>query len=295
MTTTLAPGGPAVPLAPARSGWREPSVLPGFGLSMGMTLAWMGLIVVLPLAGLVWFSAGQSLAQFAAAAFDPRTLSAYRVSFSSSLVAAVINTVMGTLVAWTLVRYRFPGRRMLDAMVDLPFALPTAVSGIALTTLFARNGLLGAPLDEIGVRVAFTQLGIIAALTLISMPFVVRTVQPAIEDLDASLEESSTSMGASRATTLRRVVLPALAPAIVTGFTLAFARALGEYGSVIFIAGNLPYQTEIAPLLIVIKLEQFDYLGATAIAVTILLVSLTLLLVINGLQDWARRRGARQG
>jgi len=210
-------------------------------------------------------------------------------------VAAIINTVFGTLVAWTLVRYRFAGRRMLDAMVDLPFALPTAVSGIALTTLFATHGVLGAPLESLGVQVAFTQLGIIAALTLISMPFVVRTVQPAIEDLDASLEESSASMGASRSTTLFRVVLPALAPSIITGFTLAFARALGEYGSVIFIAGNLPYRTEIAPLLIVIKLEQFDYLGATAIAVTILLASLALLLVINGLQGWVRRSGQQHG
>ncbi|MDT8439862.1 MAG: sulfate ABC transporter permease subunit CysT [Wenzhouxiangellaceae bacterium] len=283
----------AQPLPPARAGWREPSVVPGFGLSMGMTLTWMGLIVVLPLAALIWFSADQPPARFLAAALDPRTLKAYQVSLTSSLVAAIINTVMGTLVAWALVRYRFPGRRLLDAMVDLPFALPTAVSGIALTTLFATNGLLGAPLDKLGLQVAFTQLGIIAALTLISMPFVVRTVQPAIEDLDASLEESSASMGASRAITLRRVVLPALAPSIVTGFTLAFARALGEYGSVIFIAGNLPFRTEIAPLLIVIKLEQFDYLGATAIAVTILLASLALLLVINGLQGWVRRSGTR--
>lgn len=286
MNAALAIGG--------RTGWREPTVLPGFGLAMGMTLAWMGLIVVLPLAALIWFSANQSAAGFVDAAFDPRVLKAYWISFSSSLAAAVINTVMGTLVAWALVRYSFPGRRMLDAMVDLPFALPTAVSGIALTSLFAPNGVLGGWLATMEVKVAFTRAGIIIALTLISMPFVVRTVQPAIADLDASLEESSASMGAKRLTTLCRVVLPALTPSIITGFTLAFARALGEYGSVIFIAGNLPYRTEIAPLLIVIKLEQFDYLGATAIAVTILLVSLALLLVINGLQGWARASRERR-
>ncbi|MBU1189781.1 MAG: sulfate ABC transporter permease subunit CysT [Gammaproteobacteria bacterium] len=273
-------------------GWRKPSVLPGFGLGMGITIFWMGLIILLPLAFLVWHSSNQSLDDFVQAALlDRRVLHAYWISLSSSVVAAVINTVLGTIVAWTLVRYRFPGHRLLDAMVDLPFALPTAVSGIALTSLLAGNGALGQWLEQAGIRVAFTQLGIIAALTLITMPFVVRSVQPAVENLQHELEEVAASMGASRITILRQIVLPTLLPSILTGMTLAFARALGEYGSVIFIAGNLPFRTEIAPLLIVIKLEQFDYMGATAIATTIMIVSLLLLLLINSMLAWQRRRG----
>ncbi|MCC5864317.1 MAG: sulfate ABC transporter permease subunit CysT [Wenzhouxiangella sp.] len=274
----------------ARRSWRAPSALPGFGLTMGITLTYMGLLIILPLAALMLYSTGQSAESFVNAAFDRRSLASYRVSFGASLAAAVINGVFGTIVAWTLVRYRFPGRRILDAMVDLPFALPTAVSGIALTTLFATTGPFGQWLDQLGIQVAFTRLGIIAALTLISMPFVVRTLQPAIEDLDAALEEASASMGAGRWRTLTQVIFPILLPALLTGFTLAFARSLGEYGSVIFIAGNMPYQTEIAPLLIVIKLEQFDYLGATAIAATLLVASLILLVLINLLQLWHRRR-----
>jgi sulfate transport system permease protein len=275
---------------PLRAGWREPSALPGFGLTMGFALSYMGLLIIIPLAALVIYSAGQSVEQFISAAFDRRVLLSYWVSFSSSLTAAVINAVFGTIVAWCLVRYRFYGRRLLDAMVDLPFALPTAVSGIALTTLFATTGFLGQWLEPLGIQVAFTRLGIIAALTLISMPFVVRTLQPAIEDLEVALEEASASMGAGRWMTLRRVVMPILFPALLTGFTLAFARALGEYGSVIFIAGNIPYQTEITPLLIVIKLEQYDYLGATAIATTMMAASFVLLVLINLLQSWHRRR-----
>lgn len=279
------------PFAPLRTRrWREHSALPGFGLTMGFALTYMGLLVIVPLAGLVIYSAGQTPLEFWRAATDERVLMSYWVSFSASLIAASINAVFGTIVAWCLVRYEFPGRRLLDAMVDLPFALPTAVSGIALTTLFASNGMLGQWLEPLGVQVAFTRLGIIVALTLISMPFVVRTLQPAIEELDLALEEASASMGADRWTTLRRVVMPMLLPALMTGFTLAFARALGEFGSVIFIAGNIPFQTEIAPLLIVIKLEQFDYLGATAIATTMMLASLALLIMINLLQAWHRRR-----
>lgn len=279
------------PFAPVRGRrWRQYSALPGFGLAMGFALTYMGLLIVVPLAGLVIYSAGQTPLEFWRAATDERVLVSYWVSFSTSLVAALINAVFGTIVAWCLVRYDFPGRRLLDAMVDLPFALPTAVSGIALTTLFASSGLLGQWLEPLGIQVAFTRLGIIVALTLISMPFVVRTLQPAIEELDPALEEASASMGADRWITLRRVVMPMLFPALLTGFTLAFARALGEFGSVIFIAGNIPFQTEIAPLLIVIKLEQFDYLGATAIATTMMLASLALLIVINLLQAWHRRR-----
>ncbi|TVQ36613.1 MAG: sulfate ABC transporter permease subunit CysT [Wenzhouxiangella sp.] len=270
--------------------WREPSPLPGFSLAMGFALAYMGLLIIIPLAALVLYSTGQTPREFLAAAFDPRSLASYRVSFTASLAAAIINGTFGTVVAWSLVRYRFFGRRVFDAMVDLPFALPTAVSGIALTTLFASTGLLGQWLEPMGIRVAFTWLGITAALTLISMPFVVRTLQPAIEDLDHALEEASASMGAGRWQTLTQVVFPVLLPALLTGFTLAFARALGEFGSVIFIAGNMPYQTEIAPLLIIIKLEQYDYLGATAIATTLLVASLILLVLINLLQAWHRRR-----
>ncbi len=270
--------------------WREPSALPGFGLTMGFALCYMGLLIVIPLAALVLYSAGQTPAEFLAAAFDRRVVQSYWVSLSSSLAAALINGVFGTIVAWCLVRYTFPGRRLLDAMVDLPFALPTAVSGIALTTLFATTGPIGQWLEPLGIQVAFTRLGIIAALTLISMPFVVRTLQPAIEELDLALEEASASLGANRWMTLRRVVVPILLPALLTGFTLAFARSLGEYGSVIFIAGNIPFQTEITPLLIVIKLEQYDYLGATAIATTMMLASFALLILINLLQAWHQRR-----
>jgi sulfate transport system permease protein len=223
---------------------------------------------------------------------DPRVVASYRLSFGASFLAALINAVFGLLVAWVLVRYRFPGKRLVDAMVDLPFALPTAVAGIALTAVYAGNGLIGQHLEKWGIKVAFTPLGVLVALTFIGLPFVVRTVQPVLEDMDAEIEEAAASLGANRWQTIRRVILPTLMPALLTGFTLAFARAVGEYGSVIFISGNMPMRTEIAPLLIVTKLEQYDYTGATAVAVVLLVVSFALLLMINLLQWWTRRRSA---
>ncbi len=275
----------------ARRVARRHSVLPGFGLTMGFTLLYVSLIVLIPLAALAAKSSADGWDAFWRAASAPRVLAAYRLTFGAALAAALLNAVFGFVVAWVLARYRFPGRRLVDALVDLPFALPTAVAGIALTTLYARTGWLGAPLEALGVRVAFTPLGITVALTFIGLPFVVRTLQPIIETLDAEVEEAAASLGASRWQTLRRVVLPALVPAWITGFALAFARALGEYGSVVFISGNMPMKTEIAPLLIVTKLEQYEYAGATAIAVVMLLASFTLLGAINALQAWSLRRG----
>ncbi|MDX9980914.1 MAG: sulfate ABC transporter permease subunit CysT [Lentisphaeria bacterium] len=266
-------------------------VLPGFGLTMGFTLAYTSLLVLLPLAGLFLATARMSWSEFARKALlDPRVLAAYRLSFGTALAAASLNALFGFVVAWVLVRYRFPGRRLMDALVDLPFALPTAVSGIALTTLYASTGWIGRWLEPLGIRVSYTPLGIVLALTLIGLPFVVRTVQPALADLEVELEEAAASLGASRLAAFRRVILPSVLPAVLTGFTLAFARAVGEFGSVYFIAGNLPMKTEIAPLLVVIKLEQFDFLGATAIGVVMLAVSFLLLLTINGLQAWSRRQ-----
>ncbi len=265
-------------------------VLPGFGLTMGFTLAYTSLLVLLPLAGLFLATARMSWSEFARKALlDPRVLAAYRLSFGTALAAASLNALFGFVVAWVLVRYRFPGRRLMDALVDLPFALPTAVSGIALTTLYASTGWIGRWLEPLGIRVSYTPLGIVLALTLIGLPFVVRTVQPALADLEVELEEAAASLGASRLATFRRVILPSVLPAVLTGFTLAFARAIGEFGSVYFIAGNLPMKTEIAPLLVVIKLEQFDFLGAAAIGVVMLVASFLLLLTINGLQAWSRR------
>jgi sulfate transport system permease protein len=266
------------------------SVIPGFGLTLGFTLIYLSLIVLLPLAGVFVRTAGLSLSEIWSIATDPRTLAALRLSFGAALIAAVINAVFGLLVAWVLVRYEFPGRRVVDAIIDLPFALPTAVAGIALTALYAPNGWLGAPLAELGLKVAFTPLGVVLALTFIGLPFVVRTVQPVLEDLETDAEEAAASLGATRLQTVTRVVLPVLAPPLMTGFALAFARAVGEYGSVIFIAGNLPYVSEIAPLLIVIKLEEYDYAGATTIAAVMLVISFLLLLIINALQAWTRRR-----
>jgi sulfate transport system permease protein len=258
---------------------------------MGFTLAYSSLLVLIPLIGLLLATARMSWGEFAhKALLDPRVLAAYRLSFGSALAAAGINTVFGLIVAWVLVRYRFPGHRLMDAIVDLPFALPTAVSGIALTTLYASTGWIGRLLAPLGIRVSYTPLGIILALTLIGLPFVVRTVQPALADLETELEEAAASLGASRLATFRRVILPSILPALLTGFTLAFARAIGEFGSIYFIAGNMPMKTEIAPLLVVIKLEQFDFLGAAAIGVAMLVVSFLLLLAINGLQAWSRRR-----
>ena len=271
---------------------RRPSVIPGFELSLGLTLTWLSLIALLPLAALFLRAAGLGIEGLWAITTEPRVLAALRLSFGAALAAAVINLVMGTLVAWALIRYDFPGRRLIDAMVDLPFALPTAVAGIALAALYAPNGWIGSLFMPF--RIAFTPLGIVVALIFIGLPFVVRTVQPVLEDLDIDVEQAAASLGASRWQTFRRVVLPAIAPALLTGFALAFARAVGEYGSVIFIAGNLPMVSEITPLMIISKLEQYDYAGATAIAVVMLALSFVMLLVINLLQGWMQRtqRGA---
>jgi sulfate transport system permease protein len=259
------------------------SVLPGFGLAMGFTLLYLTLVVLVPLSTLFWKSASLGPAGFWAAVSAPRVVASYKLTFGASLAAACLNGFFGVIVTWVLVRYRFPGRRLMDALVDFPFALPTAVAGITLTTLYAPNGWLGAPLEKLGVKVAFTPLGITLALTFIGLPFVVRTLQPVLEGLDPEVEEAAASLGASRLSTLARVVLPALFPAWLTGVALAFARALGEYGSVVFIAGNMPMRTEITPLLIMIKLEQYDYAGATAIALVFLVASFGLLLGINAL------------
>ena len=267
------------------------SVLPGFGPALGFTLTYLGLIVLIPLASLFFRSAGLGWHGFRETVTAPRVLASYRLSFGASFVGAVINSIFGVLAAWVLTRYRFPGRRIMDALVDLPFALPTAVAGIALTTLYAPNGWVGSRLAPLGIQVAYAPLGVVLALTFIGLPFVVRTVQPVLQDLEVELEEAAASLGASRWQTFRRVLFPALAPAILTGFALSFARAIGEYGSVVFISGNMPLRTEIAPLLIMTKLEQFDYAGATAIAVVMLAVSFALLLSINLLQ-WAGRRRA---
>jgi sulfate/thiosulfate transport system permease protein len=267
-------------------------VLPGFGLTMGITVLYLSLIVLIPLATLPVRTMTMSWAAFRDTITDPRVVASYRLSLGASLAAASVNAVFGALVAWVLARYSFPGRRIVDALIDLPFALPTAVAGIVLTTLYAPNGWLGAPLAKYGISVAFTPLGVTVALIFIGLPFVVRTLQPVIEDLDPEVEEAATSLGASRAGVLFRIILPNLFPAWLTGFALAFARAVGEYGSVVFISGNMPMRTEISPLLIVTKLEQYDYPGATAIAVVMLAISFVLLLAINGLQSWARRRVA---
>jgi len=248
--------------------------------------------VLIPLSALFLRSARLSWEQFWQAAASPRVLASYRLSFGAALVAATVNAVFGFVVAWVLVRYRFRGRRLIDALIDLPFALPTAVSGIALTSIYASNGWIGRLLAPLGVKVAFTPVGVALALTFIGLPFVVRTLQPALADLDPEVEEAAASLGAGRWQTFRRVIVPTVLPALATGFALAFARALGEYGSIVFIAGNLPLRTEIAPLLIIMKLEQYDYAGATAIAVVMLVASFLLLLLINGLQRWGSRRGA---
>jgi sulfate transport system permease protein len=270
--------------------WREPSVLPGFGITMGFTLLYLGLIVLLPLAALILRAADFTWPEFWEVITAPRAIAAYKLSFGASFIAATINIFFGVLVSWILVRYEFPMKRLLDGLVDLPFALPTAVAGIALATLFTPNGWLGSLLEPLGIKVAFTPLGVVVALTFIGLPFVVRTVQPVLQDLDKEVEEAAASLGAGRLATFRRVILPSILPAAVTGFALAFARAIGEYGSVIFIAGNLPMKSEIVPLLIVIKLEQFDYRGAAAIGVAMLAASFVLLLLINVLQRWSRRR-----
>ncbi|QPC92155.1 sulfate ABC transporter permease subunit CysT [Mesorhizobium sp. INR15] len=279
-------------IAPAQAGWRfrQPSVIPGFGLTLGFSLAYLTLIILIPLSGLVWRSAALGWAEFWAIAIDRRTINALQISFGTAFIAAAVNVVFGTLVAWVLVRYRFPGRRVVDAMVDLPFALPTAVAGIALTTLYAPNGWIGHLLAPLGIKVAYTPLGIVVALIFIGLPFVVRTVQPIMEEIDKEVEEAAATLGASRFQIITRILFPGLAPAIITGFSLAFARGVGEYGSVIFIAGNLPYKSEIAPLLIVIRLEEYNYPAATAIAAIMLILSFVMLLVVNLAQTWSRKR-----
>jgi sulfate transport system permease protein len=265
-------------------------VLPGFNLTLGVTLVYLSLLVLIPLAGLFLKAAGATWPQFVAAVTSSRAIASYKLSVGASLSAATINAVFGFLVAWVLVRYPFPLKRAVDAIVDLPFAMPTAVAGIALTAVYSVNGWFGRWLEPAGVRVAFTPLGIVVALTFIGLPFVVRTVQPVLQDLDVELEEAAACLGASRWQTFRRVTAPTILPALLTGFTLAFARALGEYGSVIFISGNMPLRTEITTLLIVTKLEQYDYAGATALASVMLVVSFVLLFAVNALQAWTRRR-----
>ncbi|MGV7211888.1 sulfate ABC transporter permease subunit CysT [Bradyrhizobium sp. UFLA05-112] len=264
--------------------------LPGFGLTMGLTLSWLSIIILIPLAGLFLRTLELSPEQFWAILTSRRTLNALRVSFGLAFAAACVNLVMGSIIVWALVRYRFPGRRLFDAIVDVPFALPTAVAGVALTSLFAEKGWLGAPLAALGIKVAFTPLGIFIAMIFIGIPFVVRTVQPVLQDLDPEIEEAAGSLGASRWQTIIRVILPSLAPALLTGLALAFARAVGEYGSVIFIAGNMPNVSEIAPLLIVIRLSEFRYADATAIAVIMLVVSFVIIFAVNRLQRWAQNR-----
>ena len=268
------------------------SVLPGFKLTLGYTIFYLCLIVLIPLLTLPARAASASWDTFWATITDPRVVASYQLSIGASFVAACVNAIFGLIVAWVLVRYPFPGRRIVDSLVDLPFALPTAVAGITLTTLYAPNGWLGAFLEPYGVKVAFTRIGVTLALVFIGLPFVVRTLQPVIADLDVEIEEAATSLGATRFAVLTKVILPYLYPAWLTGFALSFARALGEYGSVVFISGNMPMRTEISPLLIMTKLEQFDYAGATAIAVVMLAISFTMLLVINALQGWTTRRVA---
>jgi len=281
----------ALPFALGR--WKQPSVLPGFGLALGYSLTYLSLIVLIPLAALLLRPVELGLDGFLAAVTEPRVLASLRLSFGAALIAAAINAIFGLLIAWVLVRYEFPGKRVIDAIIDLPFALPTAVAGIALTALYAPNGWIGAPLEALGIRAAFTPLGVVIALTFIGLPFVVRTVQPVLQDIDVETEEAAASLGATRLQSFLRVVLPTVMPALLTGFALAFARAVGEYGSVIFIAGNMPMVSEIAPLLIIIKLEQYDYAGATSVAVVMLLISFALLLLINLLQWWSARRTGR--
>jgi len=265
------------------------NVLPGFGPTLGFTMLYLSLIVLIPLSALVFKTAGLTWGEFVSTVTAPRVLASYKVTFGAAVIAATVNSIFGVLVAWVLVRYRFPGRRILDALVDLPFALPTAVAGITLATIYSSNGWVGRYLEPLGIKIAFTPLGIVLAMTFIGLPFVVRTVQPVIEEIEVELEEASSCLGANRWQTLQRIIFPMLFPSILTGFALSFARAVGEYGSIIFIAGNMPMVSEITPLLIITKLEQFDYQGATAIACVMLLASFSMLLVINLLQRWSRR------
>jgi len=269
---------------------RAPSVIPGFGLTLGITLTALSLVVLVPLSALVLRAASIGPEAFWKIASDPRVLAALKLSFGAAFVAAIVNTVFGTLLAWVLVRYRFPGRKLIDAAIDLPFALPTAVAGIALATIYSPSGWIGAIAGKLGFKIAFTPLGIVLALVFIGLPFVVRTVQPVLEEVESDIEEAAALLGASRLRTVFQVVLPHVYPALLTGAALAFARGVGEYGSIIFIAGNIPLVSEIAPLLIVIKLEEFDYAGATVVATLMLVISFAILLTINQLQGWGRRK-----
>jgi sulfate transport system permease protein len=289
-STTVTPAGPAPSPPHARRPWlRRRSALPGFGLTLGVTLTILSLIVLIPLSAVAIKASGLGLQGMIAEAFTERAWHAYALSFGASLAAAAVNGVFGVLTAWALVRYRFPGRNVVNALVDLPFALPTAVAGISLATLYAPSGLIGGVLAKAHIKAAYNVAGIVIALTFIGLPFVVRTLEPVMRDLSAEVEEAAASLGATRWQTLTRVVLPSLFPAWLTGVTLAFARAVGEYGSVIFIAGNRPFKTEIAPLLIIIQLQEFRYRGAASIALALLLVSFVMLFVINGVQAWSRR------
>ncbi len=277
------------------SSLRQPSILPGFGLTLGFSVFFLCALVLIPLAALVLKAGTMGWRDFLNVLFDPRVLASFRLSFGASFLAAMLNAVFGFIIAWTLVRYDFPGRKFIDALIDMPFALPTAVSGIALTAVFAENGWIGQYLVPFGIKVAYTWIGVVVALTLIGLPFVVRSVQPALLEVQRDLEDAAETLGAGRFTIFRRIILPTVLPALATGFTMAFARGVGEYGSVIFIAGNLPMKTEIAPLLIVIKLEQFDYVGAAAIGFLMLVISFVMLLSINLLQTWGRRRHVAAG
>lgn len=288
MSSSRTHAGSFPPLKTGR--WRQPSVIPGFGLTFGLTAAWLTLIVLIPLSTIFLRSAGMGWSEFVAVGFSSRAMAAYRLSFGTAAAAGLVNAVFGLLVAWVLVRYAFPGKRVVAALVDLPFALPTAVAGIALTALYAPNGWVGQFLEPLGIKVAFTWVGITIALIFIGLPFVVRSVEPVLADLGRELEEAAATLGANRWQTFNRVIIPAIFPALLTGFALAFARGVGEYGSVIFISGNMPGKTEIAPLLIVTQLEQYAYSGATAIATVMMLFSFAVLLAINALQAANRRR-----
>ena len=289
----MASASPASPslgaTAPARRGRGAKRVLPGFGLTLGYTLFYLSIIVLIPLSALIFKTFELTWAQFWDAVSSPRVVASYQLTFGASFMAACVNLVFGLLIAWVLVRYKFPGKKIVDALVDLPFALPTAVAGISLTALLAGNGWVGQYLEPLGLQLAFTPKGIVIALIFIGLPFVVRTVQPVLEDTEKELEEAATSLGATRWQIFYKVILPSITPALMTGFAMAFARAVGEYGSVIFIAGNMPMISEITPLIIIGKLEQYDYAGATAVAVVMLVIAFVLLLVINALQAWQRR------
>jgi len=266
------------------------SIIPGFGMTMGITLIWLSLVVLIPLSTVFIKAAGMGVQDFVAVGFSDRAMAAYKVSFGTALIAAIINAVFGIIIAWVFVRYQFPGKRVLDALIDLPFALPTAVAGIALTAIYAGNGWVGQFLEPLGIKIAYNPVGITVALIFIGLPFIVRSVEPVLSDISSELEEAALSLGATPFQVFFRIILPAVLPALLTGFALALARGIGEYGSVIFIAGNMPFESEIAPLLIVTQLEQFDYAGATAIAVVMLLISFAMLLFINLIQAWSRRR-----